>query len=366
LKALLTHLQISWHFRGPLNLLQFASYTPSSNTSISTRKARRKAHAQKHAHAVAHRHAHTKRAVGEIVTATINGQAVSWTNEYDGLTTSTPTPEPPAYSAPPLPESSESATPDTPAPSGCWARNGYYDSASQTSQGIVFLNHNGGSGSGIFDYAFGASLSYADSTGCTGSSSPQTLAANTTLPSNAEIVIMTDKICSHDSCGYSRPGTVAYEGFDGESKAFMFEFSMPDSGETTTDTYDPVNMPAIWALNAQIPRTLQYGNEDCSCWSTGCGEFDMFEVLASGDARCKSTYHGNKAGGDSNYFARPMTGSIKVGMILFDDAIHIKVLDLSVSFDQDMDASVIDEILGSTSVAGPGVSLFSLAGAASG
>ena len=146
----------------------------------------------------------------------------------------------------------------------------------------------------------------------------------------------------------------------------MFEFSMPDSGETTADMYDPVNMPAIWALNAQIPRTLQYGSEDCSCWSTGCGEFDMFEVLSPGDQRAKSTYHGNKAGGDSNYFARPMTDSIKVGMILFDDAIHIKVLDPSVSFDQDMDSSVIDDILGSTLIAGPGVSLFSLAGAASG
>jgi hypothetical protein len=30
--------------------------------------------------------------------------------------------------------------------------------------------------------------------------------------------------------------------------------------------------PAIWMLNAQIPRTTQYGPSDCSCWESGCGE----------------------------------------------------------------------------------------------
>jgi len=71
---------------------------------------------------------------------------------------------------------------------------------------------------------------------------------------------------------------------------------MPDSGETGTNEYVPVNRPAIWMLNAQIPRTLQYGNADCSCWASGCGEFDIFEVLADGDKRMKSTLHGNIAG----------------------------------------------------------------------
>jgi hypothetical protein len=92
----------------------------------------------------------------------------------------------------------------------------------------------------------------------------------------------------------------------------------------------------------------------------------MFEVLAPGDQRAKSTLHGNKAGGDSNYFARPMASTIKVGMILFDDNIHIKVLDNSVNFDNDMDSSVINDILNSTSTAGPLVSLFSLADATGG
>ena len=350
--------------------MQFASYTPGSP---STKKARRSKHVRKHAHGPAHGHgrrAHGKRAVGDIVTATINGDVVSWTNIYDGSTPSTSTAAPANSTAPSTaysaPGSSESVALGNTTTDGCWGRNGYYNADSQESDGLVFLNHFGGAdGSGVFDYSFGNSLSYASCDGTCGAASPQTL-ENTTLPSSAEVIIMTDKQCTDDSCGYVRPGTVAYEGFDGEQKAFFFEFSMPDSGETTTDIYDPVNMPAIWMLNAQIPRTLQYGNEDCSCWSTGCGEFDMFEVLAPGDQRAKSTLHGNKSGGDSNYFARPEGSTIKVGMILYDDNIHIKVLDDSISFDSEMDPSVIDDILSSTSTDGLGVSLFSLAGAASG
>ena len=302
-----------------------------------------------------------------MVTVTMDGQVVSWTNVYDGSSPTTSSAAA-AYSAPPTdsaPQSSDSPPPSDNAPAGSWERNGYYNADAAEQDGIVFLNHNGGTGSGVFDYSFGASLSYASCDGTTGSDSPQTLEC-TTLPSSAEVVIMTDRQCQDDSCGYYRPGTVAYEGFDGAEKAFFFEFDMPDSGETTEDIYDPVNMPAIWMLNAQIPRTLQYGNEDCSCWVSGCGEFDMFEVLAPGDARAKSTLHGNKSGGDSNYFSRPDGAAIKVGMILVNDEIHIKVLDDGVNFDDVMDSGVIDDILSSTSADAPGVSLFNLAGAASG
>ena len=362
------YIQVSWHFRGPLNLLQFASYTPGSAT---TKKTRRSKHLRRHAHGAApdHGHEHRKRQVGAIVTATIIGDVVSWTNSYDGSTPSTSTAAPASSSVPSLaysaPAPSGTIAPGNTTTDGSWGRNGYYDANSQESDGIVFLNHFGGAdGSGVFDYAFGASLSYASCDGTCGAASPQIL-ENTTLPSSAEVIIMTDRQCTADSCGYVRPGTVAYEGFDGDQKAFFFEFSMPDSGETT-NIYHPVNMPAIWMLNAQIPRTLQYGNVDCSCWSSGCGEFDMFEVLAPGDERAKTTLHGNQAGGSSDYFARPESGSIKVGMVLYDGNIHIQVLDDSISYDSVIGSSVIDDILSSTSTAGPGVSLFNLAGAASG
>jgi len=235
------------HFRGPLQLKQFAVYTPSTSSS----KAKRDAHVRRHAHAHGHAHQHHVRAaeanaeaqVGAVVTATIDGQVVSWTNEYTGQS-STATPAAAKSSAPAVnvdyaaPASSSAAasaaaassaehssTPsssDTSAPSpsassasgsissssGGWGRQAYYNSAG-TSNGVVFLNHQGGSGSGTFDYAFGNSLSYSNANG-TGCASNPTALGDVTLPSDAEVVIMTDKKCSGDDCGYSRDGTEAY------------------------------------------------------------------------------------------------------------------------------------------------------------
>jgi hypothetical protein len=159
---------------------------------------------------------------------------------------------------------------------------------------------------------------------------------------------MSDQKCTDSSCGYTRDGTVAYHGFDGPSKAFFFEFGMPDDGQTGASKYDAVNMPAIWMLNAQIPRTLQYGNAECSCWTTGCGEFDIFEVLAAGDTRCKSTLHGNIAGGDSDYFERPTGSTIKAALLLYNDNIHIKILDNSMEFGSTMGSTFVDEIVSDT------------------
>lgn len=90
---------------------------------------------------------------------------------------------------------------------------------------------------------------------------------------------------------------------------------MPHDGATGMNG----DMPSLWALNAAIPRTSQYGS--CSCWTTGCGEFDIFEVLAQGDNKCKSTFHLGLGGGggSSDYFDRPVDRYIKVAVV-FDAA----------------------------------------------
>ena len=91
--------------------------------------------------------------------------------------------------------------------------------------------------------------------------------------------------------------------------------------------------PALWFLNAAIPRILQYGNDrnnmPCSCWSTGCGEFDAFEVLGNGEERAKSTIHrqGNLEGGDSNYFKRPVGSMLKFAVVWHYPHITALVLD---------------------------------------
>lgn len=90
------------------------------------------------------------------------------------------------------------------------------------------------------------------------------------------------------------------------------------------------DMPAIWLLNAQIPHTVQYGtNPNCSCWTTGCGELDLFEVLDPGNFRCKSSLHMAPAGGCSEYFVRPSQGPIKAAVVFSESrgVVSIRILE---------------------------------------
>jgi len=380
---MLTSIQVSMHFRGPLKLKQFAVYTPSGSSSKKSRRnSRRNAHLHNHAHAHEHKR-EADAALGDMVTATINGEVVSWANDYAGGATSSAASSSAEVTSAPVvkgnyfgapssglssatstitgtsPSSSSASEGSIGSSSGGWSRQAYYDASSGTKDGLVFLNHHGGSGSGVFDYSFGNSLSFSGSDGCSGASE-STVLEDCTLPSDAEVIIMSDQECQNGDCGFVREGTTAYHGFDGSEKAFFFEFQMPDDGQTTTNIYDPVNMPAIWMLNAQIPRTLQYGNADCSCWTSGCGEFDIFEVLAPGDTRCKSTLHGNVQGGDSDYFVRPVDKTIKAAMVLYNDNIHIKILDDSTEFGSSMGSDTLNNICGSTLTQDKLVSLFKL------
>ena len=126
---------------------------------------------------------------------------------------------------------------------------------------------------------------------------------------------------------------------------------MPTSTTTTTSNDD---MPAIWLLNAKIPRTLQYGDADCSCWATGCGEMDLFEVLTSGSDKMISHIHDGQGdagtpyggSGDSDYFDRPTSGTMKAAVIFSSDStITIVKLDDSTTFGSSLDADTVNEWL---------------------
>lgn len=123
----------------------------------------------------------------------------------------------------------------------------------------------------------------------------------------------------------------APEGFDGSDKTFLFEFQMPhDDGAGAAAGRFLADQPALWMLNARVPRTSQYGA--CSCFRTGCGEFDVFEVLAPGGAKCKSTLHSDasSSGGDSNFFHRPAGEEPVTVAVTYDSAsrsVSVKVVD---------------------------------------
>lgn len=323
-----------------MHLKQFAFYTPGSSSN-SRRQSRPTPQQKRHDHN--HGHLHRERGVGDWITATINGDVVSWAADLTSISTAaaaSPTSTSPTLNKTNSNSKSSTSTPLVNPGAGNWGRQAYYNAENASADGLVFLNNHGGQGSGIFDYTRGSSLSYASPDSTSGSATPQIL-SDTLLTDNTEAIIYTDTPClpgDSISCGTYRPGSVAYHGFTGSSKLFLFEFSMPYSNTSGFN----MDMPAVWILNAAIPRTQQYGS--CSCWPD-CGEWDIFEILDSGNSRAKSTVHVSeeRSGGHSDYFERPSEKTIKAA-VLFDGEKsegHIMVL----SDDTVFNASIADNWL---------------------
>ncbi|KAJ4164424.1 hypothetical protein LMH87_006100 [Akanthomyces muscarius] len=347
---------LSLHFRGPLNLKEFAVYTPSSQSKWKRDEGEAKkpesAHGHHRIHAAKKKQRQQKRA--DWVTATIDGKVVSWENNWFGGQPSTApaaapasptaTASAPADSANPPPVSAPAAAPrPKPAASGQdWDRTSYYSADSQTAENLVFLGNYGGQGSGVWDPQWGNSLSFLNAAGSGGASSAQVL-SNVDIPSNKEFSIFSGQPCD-ESCGFSRAQDVAYKGFEGASKIFLFNFKMPMDGNRGFNG----DMPAIWALNAAVPRAAQYSA--CSCWPK-CGEFDFFEVLASGDDKCKSTVHLAPGGGSSDYFPRPTDAYVKAAVVFDGDAgggVAIRVLADDADFSKGLDAATVQSWVSST------------------
>jgi hypothetical protein len=162
--------------------------------------------------------------------------------------------------------------------SGNWSRIAYYNGEEGVAENATFLTTAGTNSS-----CLGKALTYAGSDGLSKASSATVLDKNTLIGSNDEYSIFSNLTCGDSSpdgdCGVYRPDIPAYKGYSGSVKMFTFEFEMPTE-ETASEDISNYNMPAIWLLNAQIPRTAQYSlNANCSCWRSGCGEFDIFEVM---------------------------------------------------------------------------------------
>ncbi|CUM64358.1 uncharacterized protein PRCAT00001960001 [Priceomyces carsonii] len=347
--------QLSVHCRGPLKLKQFGVYYPSSLSS--NKKREEDCNDNIHQH---HKHKRATAVVEVTQTVvvddsgnTVTSQATNTPTVSDASTTVTSSTAGSASS----PNAASSGTSGTSSSdesesssssgsvdgssAGSYERVSYY--ASGTSDNVTFLNYYGGSGSGTWSSKFGNSLSYANSDFSGGSSKAVTV-DSVSIGSDVEYVIMSGDKCD-DSCGYYRDGIPAYKGFAGKEKIFVFEFEMPEaSGSSSTYNYD---MPAIWLLNAKIPRTLQYGDSSCSCWETGCGELDLFEILSSGSDKLISHLHDGQGGGSSgyggggsqDYFKRPTSGTIKAAVVFDGENIHILTVDDD--FGETLDSSTV-------------------------
>ncbi|KAL6919682.1 hypothetical protein ACHAPO_004104 [Fusarium lateritium] len=338
---------LSVHIRGPFKLKEFAVY----NLGSSKKKRDTETAPSPHVHGHRHLHEQRKKKRGDWVTATIDGKVVSWENNWYGgsATHAAPAvggaPSNKANKPASKPEEAEKKAPKAGSKSdkspkkddnsktnsysgssgGNWKRTSYYNAQQRVADNVMFLGNYGGEGSGVFDNTWGNSLSYLNAKGTGGSSSPKVL-KHIYIPSNKEFSIWSAEKCD-ESCGYSRAQDVAYKGFSGSNKIFLFQFKMPFDGNNGFNG----DMPALWALNGRIPRTGQYS--ECSCWKTGCGEVDIYEVLASGDDKCKSTFHMNNGAGSSDYFKRPADKYIKVAVVFCERTSSVAIKQLPDSFD---------------------------------
>ncbi|KAI0460814.1 hypothetical protein LJB42_001549 [Komagataella kurtzmanii] len=339
--------ELSVHFRGPIRLSQFGVYYPSSQKK--KREVEEECATQKHYH---HKHKRAAAVQTVQVTATVTvGDGAGQGSTAHQPATSAQSQAPAGSSvASSIVSSGASAPSSSSVPStGSWSRSGYYKPGSVDN--LTFLNSLGGkTSSGVWSSCFGNSLSYCAANGVDASDTPQAL-NDVTFKSNTEFVIFSGEACGDSSatgdCGYYRKGIPAYHGFGGTSKIFVFEFTMPsDTGSGAVINDD---MPAIWLLNARIPRTLQYGDSSCSCWSTGCGELDLFEILSSGSDKLISHLHSGQGndgssrggGGTQDYIARPTSSSLKAAVIFDGGNVDIVVLDDDTTFGSSLDDATL-------------------------
>ncbi|AGO11827.1 AaceriADR056Wp [[Ashbya] aceris (nom. inval.)] len=250
-------------------------------------------------------------------------------------------------SSAPQSSSTDSSTDGSSSVSG-WKRVAYYTPGS--TDNCTFFNHQGGKGSGTWSSCFGNSISFASSDGLSGASKPTPL-DDVTFKSNQEFMIFSGASCKDKSlgdCGYYRDKIPAYHGFGGATKMFVFEFTMP-SDEGGND-YNQ-DMPAIWLLNSKIPRTLQYGDSSCSCWKSGCGEMDLFEVLSKGSKYMISHIHdgqGNDGynaggGGTQDYFERPLDRPMKAAVIFDGENSNVHIVEIDGDFESSLSASTVQK-----------------------
>ncbi|CAB4255068.1 similar to Saccharomyces cerevisiae YBR162C TOS1 Covalently-bound cell wall protein of unknown function [Maudiozyma barnettii] len=343
--------EVSIHFRGPLNLKQFGVYYPSSSSSslkkrdveepceevVSTKIQ------HKHRRDVAVEYVEITSTVwvdsnGNPVTGDATASATSYTqvntvvNQATGTAAAATTKGTTATSA----GASSASTSVGSVSSGDWVRGSYFTPGSTTN--CTFMNHMGGSaGSGVWSSCFGNSISYAAADGISGASSAYAL-DDITLKSGEEYMIFSGAECSGNDCGYYRENIPAYHGFSGKDKIFVFEFQMPSDTDGSGYNQD---MPAIWLLNAKIPRTLQYGNADCSCWESGCGEMDLFEILSAGSDKLISHVHDGQGGGSQDYFQRPVSSTLKAAVIFHGEDQTIHVVEVNDDFGSTLSSSTV-------------------------
>ncbi|CAM9665667.1 unnamed protein product [Pylaiella littoralis] len=199
-------------------------------------------------------------------------------------------------------------------------------------ENIAFMNNRGAVGdcAGVWSICGGNGQSFSDETGTFCAS--ETTAFNGNLPNDNEVNIMTGWECaSQEQCGFFRDvGMRGWTGGEDGTKVMMFELDMPHCEEEDCKW----NRPAVWALNARVMRTAQYG---CNCrgrgGNGGCGEFDILEGIVGNkysDMLFTQVYDfkGASSPGTAKYFERPSEKTTYAAIFRGGDDSYLQVAQL--------------------------------------
>ncbi|MCJ1284927.1 target of Sbf [Xylographa opegraphella] len=313
--------ELSAVIRGPAKVKQFAVYT-QDNPSNRKRNLKADAHHRRHGH----QHFHDKKKEireekenvdkrnGQLLTATMFGTVVTMTDNWDAASPAPAAAKPTASPAAASPVAAPAAAPVIDAGKGNWGRVAYYDA----------------------DKSLGATLGYITPNGQNSSHQP-TILENCLIPDGVEFVVSSDVVCKND-CGATAPGANAHHGWSGAEKVFMIEIQMPASGQTG---YLNADMPAFWLLNTQIVNQQQYGK--CSCWATGCGEWDIHEILEAGATTGYASMHmgSNYAGTPPQGLPRPTSETMKIAAIVSGGVAHVEVLSPNTPFGSTLSGAAV-------------------------
>ena len=234
-----------------------------------------------------------------------------------------------------------------------WNRLAYYESSSKTADNVTFLNHGGEASP-----CLGNALSYASSNGTGSASEATVLADGTLISSDQEYIIYSNVSCPKSGydkgCGVYRGGIPAYYGYGGTTKMFLFEFEMPTETEKNSSSIGYYDLPAIWLLNDHIARTSQYPtNANCSCWASGCGEYDIFEAMNGTEKNhLYSTFHTFQGIEDLGtgiqsygYITRNTTGTMKGGVVFDSSGNVVSFISDATPFNGTVSADTVNDLL---------------------
>ena len=107
------------------------------------------------------------------------------------------------------------------------------------------------------------------------------------IGSNEEFIIFSNFPCPRSgldqTCGVYRKGIRSNTGFEGQTKLFLFEFTMPPETNTTKRSGRHYDAPAIWVANDRLARGTEFYHWDnnCSCLFNGCGAYQVFTTNES-------------------------------------------------------------------------------------